>query len=359
MPQSFLLFMNTFWEQQERASAHSGKLTFLFGLGLLTMVAAVYLPVAFLVGVWENGFSTEGLSSLGWLWSPTVFLYTGLPVLFIIGIGTLVRFLQLRKGGTAVAKLLKARLLNREEPLSAGEKQLINVVDEMAIASGVRAPAVHLVDAPQTINALVAGHEEEDAALLVTTGALERLSRDELQALVAHEFSHLLNGDMRLNLRLLALVSGIGAVASVGGEILEMGDGDSDLGGCAFLALLLTIGLPLLTMGLIGLFFGTLLQRAVCRQREHLADASAVQFTRYPEALVNVFRKIAESGSRIPGARARLANHLFIASPRRPRWIKFFRTHPELDERIARIEALGITGPREESPLTKGVKSAK
>ncbi|MEM7143518.1 MAG: M48 family metalloprotease [Verrucomicrobiota bacterium] len=352
--------MNTFWEQQERASAQSGRLVFLFGLGLLTMVATIYLPVAFLVGVWENGFPTQGFSSLGWLWSPKVFLYTGLPVLFIIGIGTLVRFLQLRKGGAAVAKLLRARLLDREDPGTTGEKQLINVVDEMAIASGVRAPAVHLVDASEAINALVAGRGEKDAALLVTTGALERLSRDELQALVAHEFSHLLNGDMRLNLRLLALVAGIEAVAAVGGEVLGSGDGDSDfIGGCVLLVVLLTIGIPLLVMGLIGLFFGTLLQRAVCRQREHFADASAVQFTRYPEALVGVFRKITESGSRIPGSRARLADHLFIASPRKQRWIKFFRTHPELDERIARIEALGIAGPREESPLEEGLKNAK
>ena len=346
--------MNTFWEQQERASAQSGRLIFLFGLGLFTMVATIYLPVAFLFGVWD-----EGISTLGWLWSPKVFLFTGLPVLLIIGIGTLVRFLQLRKGGSAVAKLLRARFLDREEPLGAREKQLINVVDEMAIASGVRAPAVYLLNAPGAINALVAGRGEEDAALLVTTGALEKLSRDELQALVAHEFGHLLNGDMRLNLRLLALVAGIEAVAAVGGEILGGGDGDSDfIGGCILLLVLLTIGLPLLTMGLIGLFFGTLLQRAVCRQREHLADASAVQFTRYPDALVGVFHKIAETGSRIPGSRARLADHLFIASPRKPRWIKFFRTHPELDARIARIEALGITGPREESPLAEGLKEA-
>jgi Zn-dependent protease with chaperone function len=197
----------------------------------------------------------------------------------------------------------------------------------------------------------VAGHTPEDAVLVITAGALDLLSRDELQAVIAHEFSHLLNGDMRLNLRLIALLAGMGTVAVVATELFLGAAGDGDEVGCLVLPVVGLLGLPLLLVGLSGMLFGTLIQRAVCRQREHLADASAVQFTRHPESLIGAFRKIEGGSSQVRGVRAGTVEHLFIASARKRRWIPLLRTHPSLRKRIKRIENLTLAGPPEDPPL--------
>ena len=181
----------TFWDQQEKARAKTGRLWFGFLFAVTGIVLAVYLPVLLIVQIREISFS-----DLSWLWSGRVFLFTAVPLIAIIGIGSLVEMIRLSYGGAALARQLKAQEL--ENPLSPKERALVNVVAEMSIASGISAPPVYVFEkAPDSINALVAGNTAEDAVILVTRGCLIHLNRDELQALVAHEFSHLFNGDMR------------------------------------------------------------------------------------------------------------------------------------------------------------------
>jgi Zn-dependent protease with chaperone function len=339
----------TFWDQQDHAKARTGRLLFVFTLALTTLVLSIYLPLSALINI-----RSLSLTSFHWLWNPTLFLVTASPILLIIGIGTLVEFIKLSKGGRALAKQLKAQPLTN--PASPSEKILTNVVEEIAIASGIAPPPIFILDkAPDSINALVAGNTTQDAAIILTQGCLTHLSRQELQAVVAHEFSHIFNGDMKLNLRVAALVFGITSIAIVGGEIILPDDIE---GGCITLAVCLTLGLPLLILGLTGALFGKLIQRAVCREREYLADASAVQFTRHPDALASALTKIYTGSSRIKISAARAADHLFIANCRKPRWFTLFRTHPPLKERIQRIQSLTLQGPPENSPLNQALKDA-
>src|SRR5690606_22843325 len=200
---------------------------------------------------------------------------------------------SLRKGGGTVAEMLGGRLVNHltEDP---HERRLVYVVEGMAIASGTPVPLVYVLDNEPDINAFAAGHGTEDAAVAVTRGALEQFTRDELQGVVAHEFSHILNKDVRLNTRLTGLLFGI-LVLGIAGRLLLQGGSrvrisrSNDKGGAGIAVLL---GLALLIIGYVGLFFGRLIKQAVSRQREFLADASAVQFTRNPEGLANALKRI-------------------------------------------------------------------
>ena len=189
-------------------------------------------------------------------------------------------------GGSAVAESLGGRLVdsNTRDP---HERKLLNVVEEMAIASGVPMPQVYVLDDEPGINAFAAGHTPSDAAVAVTRGCIATLTRDELQGVIGHEFSHILNGDMRLNLRLMGIIFGILCLAVIGRILLSSRSGNSkDKNPLPLL------GLALLILGWIGVFFGRLIQAAVSRQREFLADASSVQFTRNPGGLSGALQKI-------------------------------------------------------------------
>ena len=226
------------------------------------------------------------------------------------------------------------------------DRRLVNVVEEMAIASGVAVPRVYVMDNETAINAFAAGHSINDAVIAVTRGTLTRLSRDELQGVIAHEFSHVLNGDMRLNLRLIGVLHGLLIVAIAGRLLLELGGrsrgGSSSRGGNA-LAVLFFAGIALWILGYIGVFFGRLIKAAVSRQREFLADASAVQFTRNPDGIGSALRKIgglSEAtglGTRIDHPQAETLSHLFLGAAR-PSFVRgLFATHPSLEERVQRI----------------------
>ncbi len=225
------------------------------------------------------------------------------------------------------------------------DRRLLNIVEEMAIASGVPMPRAFVMDAETSINAFAAGHSINDAVVTVTRGALTRLSRDELQGVIAHEFSHILNGDMRLNLRLIGVLYGLLIVALAGRFLLELGGrtrGGSRSSGSA-IAALVAAGLALWILGYIGVFFGRLIKAGVSRQREFLADASAVQFTRNPDGIGGALRKIAGLteqsglGSRIDHPQAESLSHLFLGAAR-PSFVRgIFATHPPMDERLRRI----------------------
>jgi len=192
----------------------------------------------------------------------------------------------------------------------------------MSIASGVPVPQVYVMDGEAEINAFAAGHSASDAAIGVTRACMKMLSRDELQGVIAHEFSHILNGDMRLNLRLIGLVFGILCLTVIGRILIRARRGKFPLP---------LIGLALIIIGWAGVFFGRLIQAAVSRQREALADASAVQFTRNPAGLSGALKKILIYGSRIDSPHAEEASHLFFANGLDN---SLFATHPLLTERI-------------------------
>jgi Zn-dependent protease with chaperone function len=258
-----------------------------------------------------------------------VFLLTAFGTLTIIGTGSFFKTLSLARGGRAVAELLDGRLVNPNST-DAHERKLLNVVEEMAIASGVPVPQVYVMDGEAGINAFAAGHSASDAAISVTRGAMTMLTRDELQGVIAHEFSHLLNGDMKLNLRLMGLIFGILCLTVIGRILVQTRGRNNPLP---------LVGLVLIVFGWIGVLFGRLIQAAVSRQREFLADASAVQFTRNPSGLAGALKKIGgiAEGSRLQSHRAEEASHLFFANGLKSRFFGF-ATHPPLIERIRALD---------------------
>ncbi len=270
--------------------------------------------------------------------------------LVLITAGFLWSVWKLRKGATAVAELLGGRRI--QPPTDASEEQrLLNIVEEMALASGISPPAAYVLDDEGSINAFAAGHPE-DGVVAVTRGALEKLDRDEMQAVVAHEFSHLLNGDSRLNLRLLGLLSGLMTVSAAGTFLKQAAftrpssmrrrssQGNSPLANLLATVALFVAGLLLTLIGFFGVLFGRLIRAAVSRQREFLADAAAVQFTRNPTALVSALRKIAAQPPQwvLANEHREEVSHLLFVPGLREKGRRLFETHPPLDERIRAID---------------------
>ena len=263
--------------------------------------------------------------------------------LAVIGLASLYKWTQFRGGGAAVAESVGGR---RVDPHTTDprEHQLLNVVEEMAIASGLPVPAVYILDDEPAINSFAAGLTTSDAVVTVTRGTLEKLKRDELQGVIAHEFSHILNGDMRINVRVSAIIFGILVLGLAGRATLwSMRYGairssrDKNNGGAL---LVLGIGLALLVIGYIGYFFGRLIQASLSRQREYLADASAVQFTRNPEGIATALKKIGgwAIGSNLETHRAAEIGHFFFAQAFASQFGGLWATHPALADRIRAIE---------------------
>ncbi|MBW1831404.1 MAG: M48 family metallopeptidase, partial [Deltaproteobacteria bacterium] len=290
--------------------------------------------VAYVTGDYDN----VGQLALSF-WSPSVLLFALGSTTTVIGLGSLYKTAQLRDGGRAVALSLGGR---KVDPDSAKleERRLLNVVEEMAIASGVPVPEVYVLDRESGINAFAAGNTTSDAVIGVTHGTLQRLRRDELQGVIAHEFSHILNGDSRINIRAIGLLHGIFLLALIGRFLIHgsMRSRRKNGGGVALL------GLGLLAIGSIGVFFGRMIQSSVSRQREFLADASAVQFTRDTDGLVGALKKIGGVAPRsfLSTPQADQASHIFFSDAiRRMRlFAGLFRTHPPLGERIRKLEPM-------------------
>lgn len=323
-----------FFEHQANARRQTGRLLVFFLASVLFTVLA--LNVGFFVVGRVTGLSLSG--SLLWHeWSLQVLLGT----LILIGGGSLREYLILRGGGQSLAESMGARRIDFSTT-DASERQFLNVVAEMAIASGVPAPTLYVLDREPGINAFVAGLSLDKSVMVVTAGALEAFDRDELQAVVGHEFSHILNGDMRLNVRLLALLAGILALGQLGSFLMRMAtdsgrhmrrSSSSDRKGGVFH--LFVFGLLLWVIGAIGLFFGRLIKAAISRQREFLADASSVQFTRNPDGLAEALLKIRDSMSWMTGLYAETMSHMCFAESLH--FSSWFATHPPLDERIAAL----------------------
>lgn len=346
-----------FFEHQEKARNSTFRLLVLFGLGVFALIFSIDGILLLGLGYSE---SQNGMGGANW----GKILETYFPALalvaafigFVIGSASLYRLSQLSSGGGAsVAESLGGRLLQQEtrDPV---ERKILNIVEEMAIASGVPVPPVYLMD-EEGINAFAAGWSPNDAVIGVTKGCVEALSRDELQGVIAHEFSHILNGDMKLNIRLMGILYGI-FFLSILGEILirsisyssgnSSNDKKNDGKGAIFM-----IGLVLFILGWVGWFFGRLIQAAVSRQREFLADASAVQFTRNPEGISGALRKIAgwNQGSIIKNPNVTEASHLFFGNGISG-FSALFATHPPLEERVKRIEGANFQPPENVSETT-------
>jgi len=325
-----------FFEHQDVARRQTGRLVVLFVAAVLLLIVAAYLVVAgVLVATDSGGFRS--------VWEPRLLLVVGLATLAVVSGGCLFKLLQLRGGGAAIAEHLGGTLLTGGNCDARG-RVLLNVVDEMALASGLRSPVVYLLRQEQGINAFAAGWTPEDAVIGVTQGALERLDRDQLQGVIAHEFSHLLNGDMRLNLRLVGLLHGILVLGLIGRSVLRAVrvrrvSGGRGKGGGA-IAAVLAIALGLMIVGFAGTLLGSLIQAAVCRQREFLADASAVQFTRNPGGIAGALKLIGgfARGSELTSPQAGEARHMVFARAHSARLASPFATHPPLAERIQRID---------------------
>ncbi len=324
--------MNDFFEHQDRARRNTRRLVALFVMAVLAIVVAVYLAVVLI-------FAFNDIRLGGRLFSLELFLPIAVATLLVIAGGSLYKTFQLSDGGSAVGRLLGGRPLDPSST-DLAERRVLNVVEEMAIAAGTPVPDVYLLPDEHSINAFAAGRTPSDAVIGVTNGTATLLTRDELQGVVAHEVSHVLNGDMRLNLRLMGVVHGILVISVIGYMLMRSGSwggsrrGKNKGGGLALL------GVALYAIGWIGVFFGRLIKSAVSRQREYLADAAAVQFTRNPLGIGGALRKIGgyHDGSRIRHRRAEEASHLFFADGLKSRLMAMTSTHPPLDDRIRRID---------------------
>lgn len=323
-----------FFAAQDEARKKTGWLMGLFLLCVLGVVIGVgFLAWGISIFIGEGGSGSLGTASTA-----------GLATLALVLVSSGFKALQLRSGGGVVARDLGGRLVD-PSTTETHERKLLNVVEEMAIASGVPVPQVYVMDQEEGINAFAAGTEPGNAAIGVTRGCMMRLSRSELQGVIAHEFSHILNGDMKLNMRLIGWIFGLVVLSIMGRGLLESlrfvrvggrGRSDDNNGGGAILLAILAVGVGLLVIGGIGVFFARLLQAAVSRQREFLADASAVQFTREPDGLAGALKKIGGKGSQIEAAKASEASHCFFANG--GMFAFGFATHPPLDLRIKKIQ---------------------
>ncbi|MEJ2488626.1 MAG: M48 family metallopeptidase, partial [Sulfurovaceae bacterium] len=327
-----------FFEQQKKARQHTFYLVVLFVLAVLALIAIVLL---FLMGLYASAIhiplAVFFSDPLRYVENKTI-VEIALGVVAFVAIGSLYKYLTLSSGGKNVALGLGGNQLNYNSA-TAQERVLLNVVEEISIAAGISVPAVYLLD-EDSINAFAAGLSFDDAVIGVTRGAVEKLDRNELQGVIAHEFSHIFNGDMRLNLQLTALLHGILLIGLTGWTILRSMSrvriSSSKKGGGGAYIILLAVGL--LVIGYVGTFFGSLIKANVSRKREYLADATAVQYTRYPQGIANALKKIMYYNSKLQAPAAATYSHLYFAEGVSSFFGSFMATHPPLEERIKKIE---------------------
>ena len=357
-----------FFGQETHAQKQTRRLLWLFSLAVLAVVLLTYLIVAslawffqhpelperrwdpvFLLGLALFFYSVALIQPLHFLetiWSPQLLCWSALGALGLIAAGCYYKMRRLAAGGSAVAEMLGGRKI-AETTTDLNERQLRDVIEEMAIASGMSVPDIYVLDRERGINSFAAGHTRDDVALGVTFGALKLLTRDELQGMVAHEFSHVLNGDTRLNMKLMALAHGL-FWPTLLGRILVRGSPQApendasffdDDAGPTFLPTA-PLGILFLIIGSISSPFVHLLKSRICREREWLADAAAVQFTRNPAGIEGALKKnggLLKQG-RLDSPYAEVASHLYFANSAFDSWFGFMSTHPPLTKRIRAID---------------------
>ncbi|MGZ5577178.1 MAG: M48 family metallopeptidase, partial [Methylobacter sp.] len=330
-----------FFQSQDNARRQTRSLILMFILAVIAIVAAVNLVIAMLIINTGNEAGAATLPDFNWVMN-NLALVAGVSASTIgfISLSSLYKIASLSAGGGKVARSLGATLITAEnkDPL---RRRLYNVVEEMAIASSIPMPEVYVLEREPGINAFAAGFTTGDAAVTVTRGTLEMLTRDELQGVIGHEFSHILNGDMRLSTRLMGILFGILVIGLIGRAVLNStryGTIRSDNSRRDNTAAIYLAGLGLFLIGYIGVFFGQMIKAAVSRQREFLADASAVQFTRQTQGIAGALKKIAaaQQGSELQTVDAEEVSHMLFATGMS--FSSLWATHPPLLQRIKALE---------------------
>lgn len=342
-----------FFASQELARRNTRKLVWLLILTVIVLVLAVYAVILLALGglvmatdpqqgplsaeellTEQHFFSVENLI----LFATVAFLVSS-----VVAFSSLFKMQELKKGGPTVATMLGGRLIPANTT-QFSERRILNIVEEMSLASGVPVPPVYVMENESGINAFAAGHGVDDAVIGVNRGTIEKLNREELQGVIAHEFSHILNGDMRMSLRMIGLLYGIQAIAIIGLYMFRvaahMSHGRSNEKGGNPAVVLFFIGAGLLAIGSVGLFFARLIKASISRQREYLADASAVQFTRLPEGIGGALKMIGVDAntSKVSAPDAESISHMFFANMYGSKIQSFFATHPPLIPRIQKVE---------------------
>ncbi|HCH1528098.1 TPA: M48 family metallopeptidase [Vibrio parahaemolyticus] len=327
-----------FFHHQDTARQRTGLLVMLFTLAVLAITGLVsVISIGIYFYFTGEPFTTQSIISYC--------LLSFVGVLLVVSISSFIRLSELNaNGGRGVAESIGGKLISTDTS-NAKHRQLLNVVEEMSIASGIPVPPVYVLAEEHGINAFAAGMSIDDAVIGVTQGALDAFSRDELQGVLAHEFSHILNGDMRLNTRLIGALFGITCIAHFGHLILDNSNStrhvsrsssDSNKG----FAVIILIAIVCLVLGWLGTLFGNMIKAAISRQREFLADASAVQFTRNDQGIAGALKKIGSNvqGSTLNTKASDEMSHMMFGQSKLSGFSGLFATHPPLDERIRRIE---------------------
>ena len=337
-----------FFEHQANARKRTKILVFYYILALIALTVSFYSLIVFAISLTDDETATRLMQNA--YFDPVLFFFTASGVLLLVGGASLFKTMELSAGGgDAVAQQMGGRLISTAttDPL---ERRLLNVVEEMAIASGVNVPNVYLLDNEPGINAFAAGFTPNTAALGINRGTIELLTRDELQGVLGHEFSHILNGDMRTNIRLISVLFGLNLIVIIGWFLMRItmytntgyrSSNNRDNNGAAAALIASIVGVGFVVLGSIGMFFSQLIQAAISRQREYLADASSVQFTRNPDGIAGALKKIGcpniVEKIQTPGAGE--ASHMFFSSIYGvSSFSELMATHPPLVQRIQAID---------------------
>ena len=357
-----------FFDRQERARKQTRRLILLFGLAVLVTVILTNLALAMVIhafkhplfpGAWWNPFIflitlldlcgkavVFPKDFLELIWNPYLFCWVTLISLTSVALGSLYKIRLLSAGGSAVAELLGGRCVETNTS-DLDEQRLRNVVEEMAIASGMPVPEIYVLDNERGINAFSAGHTRDDVAIGITRGGLKLLTRDELQGVIAHEFSHILNGDTRLNLRLMGLMHGLFWPTPVGRILVRGSTQARDPDESVFDDVTIPFFLPTAPVGVLFLIVGgisspfvRLIKSLICCNREWLADAAAVQFTRNPAGIGGALKKIGGllKQGRLDSPHAETASHLYFVNYSHDSWFSCQSTHPPLAKRVLAID---------------------
>jgi len=331
-----------FFQEQEQARKQTLFLIIVFTVAILVIIVITVFFITGLDVYFEHVPVAVYLASPLEYVKPRYFYLTTLAVIGVVGMGSLYKYQQLSSGGKSVATALGGVKVNRNHA-NADEKRLLNVVEEMAIASGISPPTVYVLHGEE-INAFTAGLSIDDAVIGVTKGCMEKLNREELQGVIAHEFSHIFNGDMRLNLQLTAILHGILLIGLIGEFIFRYSGSKGSRGasgrrkGGGGVPYFIILGAGLAVLGYVGTFLGSLIKANVSRRREYLADATAVQYTRYPRGISGALKKIAYYSSNIYAPAAEVYSHLYFAEGVSSFFSNLTATHPPLVKRIKRVE---------------------
>ena len=337
-----------FFGAQDSARRRAGWLLLLFGLGATGLVVLTSLLLMFILGLFGTVTAADPMGT--WMdFDGQTFAGFAILVTVVIAAGSLYKMVVLSRGGAAVAEALGGRLIAPDTD-DHEARRVLNLVEEMAIASGTPVPTLYVLEGEAGINAFAAGLTPATAVIGLTQGAVDGLSRDQLQGVIGHEFSHILNGDMRLNIRLAGLLHGILLIGLIGRGLVQAGGHGAGRRGRDSFAFML-VGAGLVATGAFGTLFANLIKAAVSRQREFLADASAVQFTRNPQGIAGALKRIGAASHMglLVHPRAPEMSHAYFTQGVSSFLGRLAATHPPLERRIRCLEP-GWNGRFEETP---------